>query len=70
MFEKKKEKERVKAIYTAILDEINCGTKIRGIGGSYVVGSEENASLRITFENGHELSFRVKDVEFRIEEVR
>ena len=68
MFGKKKEKERVKAVYSAILDKIHGGAKIAGIGGNYVVGSEEGARIRITFEGGHVLSFDVKDVEFRLEE--
>ena len=70
MFGKEKERKRVKAVYSAILDKIGSGTKITGIGGGYVIGSEEGADIRITFEGGHVLSFDVKDVEFRVEENR
>ena len=68
MWGKKKERERVKAVYQAILDKLRGGTKITGIGGGYAVGFEEDATLRITFEGGHVLSFDVKNVEFRVEE--
>lgn len=67
MFGKKKEKERVKAVYSAILDTLNSGAKITGIDGGYTIGFEEGAAIRITFEGGYVLSFDVKDVEFQVE---
>ena len=70
MFGKKKDRERIKDVFDAILDKLGNGGKIRGIGGGYTIGFEERATIRIDFESGYVLSFDVKDVEFRREEER